>query len=273
MKLKYNILKKLKNISSREFDLLLLVARYQDEHGIAAGIYYKDICQETGMCKQSFYNALNKLSSRGIITYQKMTDSDYDIQILQNDFSRGEADYKEGYIMLNRKLFRSKKFKSLKAREKYLLLELMKITHSNKGIFRIGKDKFYRKYEEELGVSMRVIRYYLHNLKEYFQVGLKRGMYTIKYIAWKFQEDSEAATDQYRNHTARYLLRRSGYNAANKDAVHELNILMNQYVRKAAEKRLDIRALLYQILQKAREENGMAFKPKLVHMLLKECLN
>lgn len=273
MKLKYGMLKNLKNLTSKELDLLLFIARFQDEKGNVESIYYKDACRELKMCKQSFYNALSGLERKGIVRYMRTPESDYNIKILNNDFSQGKEDYQKGYIMLNRRVFRSKSFQELKAREKYLLIRLMQETHLCRGMYKIGRKKFCDKYKEELGVSARMIRRYLHSLKEFFTVRLVKGIYRISYIADKFAKRTESTLRQTREHLAAKILRQAGYKRQWRSHVIELADLIQQYEGKASAQGYQISNLLRQVLERIRsEEDGEVFRVKYVHMRIKDFL-
>lgn len=273
MKLKYSMLKKLNSLTGKELDLLLFIARFQDEKGNVEAIYYKDVCQELKMCKQSFYNALAGLERKGIVHYMRTPESDYNIKILGNDFSMGKEDYQKGYIMLNRRVFRSKAFQKLKAREKYLLIRLMQETHLCRGMYKIGRKKFCDKYKGELGVSARMICCYIHSLKEFFNIRIVKGIYRISYIADKFAKRTESALRQTREHLASKILRQAGYKRQWKSHVIELADLIQQYEGKAAEQGYQIRNLIRQVLEHIRsEEDGEVFQKKYVHMLIKDIL-
>ena len=188
MKLKYSIIPKLCRLTAKEMDLLLYMVRIQDQKtGAVEGVYYRNVMEASGMCKQSFYNALRGLEKKGVITSEKETDMDYDIQILGNGFPN-EAEWHKGYVKLNRSAFRSKAFKALKAHEKYMLLEFLKGTHENGHSIQIGVDTLYQKFMDILGVSKRVIRGYLHNLKKFFSIGVKDGKYYITYLHSVFRD-------------------------------------------------------------------------------------
>lgn len=142
MRIKYSKLPMLRNLTNKEMDFFLYIARYQDLAGNVPGVHNQDVCKHTGMCKQSFYTVLRSLQKKGIIEYRKCSEIDYDIHIVDNDFSYDGA-FQEGYINLHRKVFHRERFKKLKANEKYLLFELLKRTHENRSSFRIGTQKFY----------------------------------------------------------------------------------------------------------------------------------
>lgn len=188
MKLKYSIISKLCGLTAKEMDLLLYMVRIQDQKtGTVEGVYYRDVMEEAGMCKQSFYNALRGLERKGIIVSEKETDMDYDIQILENGFP-DEKEWHKGYVKLSRSAFQSKEFRGLKAHEKYMLLEFLKGTHENGHSLQIGADTLYQKFMGILGVSKRVIRGYLHNLKKFFSIGVRGGKYYITYLHSVFRE-------------------------------------------------------------------------------------
>ena len=190
MKLKYTIVPKLNTVSAKEMDLFIyLVMNMNQFNGYVEGLYYRDVMKVTGMCKQSFYNALKGLEEKGIIRIKKLSEIDYNVQILGNEFPDNEA-RKKGYVKLNRKAFRKKEFWALKAHEKYMLLEFLKGTHENSSSLKIGVKTFYDKYKKLLGVSERVIRGYLHNLRNFFSIGIKNGNYYITYLHSVFEDDS-----------------------------------------------------------------------------------
>lgn len=204
MKLKYRIIEKLHTLTRREFHLLLYACRIQDEAtGRVEGVYYRDVMKHTGMCKQSVYNALRGLETKGIIMIIGHTDVDCDIEIIDNAFPDAAA-RSEGYVNLNREAFRSAAFRKLKGHEIYMLLEFLKGTHENGHSLIDGVDHLYEKYTKRLGVTDRVIRSYLHSLRSFFSIGIKAGKYYITYLHKKFEKpkpgEAKSGADWYREH-------------------------------------------------------------------------
>lgn len=269
MKLKYSMLDHLQRLTNREIDFLLYIARFQDEKGNVKGIYYKDVCRNAGMCKQTFYSTLYALERKGICTYRKASDYDYDIKILNNDFSYPDA-LKEGYIMLNREVFRSRNFKKCRAKAKCLFLQLMKITYSNRGKFIKNRTEFIKKYTEELKVCERVLRQYLHQINSFFEIKLLDGKYCISYIARKFTECVQSGLEQGRKHLAGTILRRNKIKAGEGE-IDDLATLIRQYTPEAKRRGYDIENLLMQAVRAALEESGSVFRIKRVHMLVRKC--
>lgn len=209
-------------------DFFLYVARYQDLGGHVVGVHNKDVCEHTGMCKQSFYTVMRSLNQKGLISVAKNSEIDYDITILANDFSYDGA-YKEGYINLHRQIFHKVAFKKLKANEKYLLFELLKRTHENSSSYHVGTKKFYSVFTGLLGVTERVIRYYLHNLRKFFSVGIKNGQYWITYMHSVFHEqESKGVEEQEFEFFIQSICRREKVSGSEQE-IHDTARLIKQY--------------------------------------------
>lgn len=197
MKNKYTIIEKFHNLTSSEMKLIFYMMECQDQStGCVKGLYYRDAVKHTGMCKQSFYNALRGLEKKNVIKVEKNSDLDYDIQIYGNAFpwkGTKEKTYQEGYVNLTMEVFHSEKFRKLKAHEKYLLLEFLKRTHEGRGSFCAGVQNFYEKWGKTLGVTKRVIRGYLHRLRDFFAIGIKNGKYYITYLHSIFKKPDPRA--------------------------------------------------------------------------------
>ena len=188
MKLRYQVIPKLNKLSNSEMKLFIYLVQSENQStGLVEGVYYRDVMKHTGICKQSFYNALKGLEEKKIVTVQKNSDVDYDVLILDNACPT-EQERSEGYINLNRKVFHSKEFRKLKAHEKYLLFEFLKRTHESRGSMRIKVKHFYEEFMKMLGVKERVLRSYLHNLKKFFSIGIKDGNYFITYLHSVFKK-------------------------------------------------------------------------------------
>lgn len=98
-KISVEVLEKMmkKRLTKREVDFVLYVGRFQNEYGMAHGIYYRDLCKEVGLSFQGFYDCMRALQRKGIIEFQKRTYFDYDIEILDNSFA-GNENYGRGYV-------------------------------------------------------------------------------------------------------------------------------------------------------------------------------
>lgn len=279
MRIKYSLIEKLKNLTSTEMDLFLYVAKYQRLNGFVAGVHNQDVCRATGMCKQSFYTAMRGLEHKGIVKISRTSDIDYDLLILDNDFTGKEA-FKagrcKGYIDLSRSIFHKKQFKQLKAKEKWLLLYFLHCTHDNSSSYRIGTGNFYKKFCAMLGVTKRMVRSYLHSLRAFFSVGIVKGIYYITYKRSVFNQKQGEQEKQEHEFFASALLRRNKIRKYNQEALAETAKLIKQYRGIAHDSGYNI----FDVLEKAvRESIPDESKPKdrklsykYVHKLVRETL-
>lgn len=233
MKIKYALLESLITLSNKEIDFLLFVARFQDEYGNIKGIYYKEVCSACHLCKQTFYATLDSLQQKDIISYTRVS-QDYDILIKNNDFPDKES-YSEGYINVSRAVFYSNKFRRLRAKEKLLLLIFMRNTHNKANIYHLGTETFYKVYTELLKVTKKVLRSYLHTMREFFKVETKDGQYYISRQSpllepsEKILNNVNSETDQYLNHMARVNCRRNKVKNVSHETLTEIVKIIKQY--------------------------------------------
>lgn len=214
-------------LTSKEIDFLIYVSRFQDSSGTAYGIHYKELCETMHMSHQEFYNAKASLEEKGFIQCGKSHRTDHDITIIDNH----EADcLRDGYVNTNHNIFYQDVFIQMKAGTKLLALEMMKITYAGKGYFEIGVTYFYEKYRKLFGVSKRVLRFYLMELKTFFSIGIKNKKYYIeprKRIYRKEQEQTEA--DRMRQHLAEAILRRNRIKETENAEKRDFKELFAQY--------------------------------------------
>lgn len=166
-----------KKVTSRELDFLIYVSHYQDSTGKIVGVYYRDVCDALSISIQTFYDVKASLVNKGIISVSKNSDIDWDIRIEDNDFSM--ENYHDGYINTNSEVFYTKEFSQLKAGAKLMMIDLMRLTYSNRGRFVINADNLYKKYMDLFAVTKRVVRRYLASIKQFFSVRLMDHKYVI----------------------------------------------------------------------------------------------
>lgn len=277
MRIKNAKLPELRNLTNKEMDFFLYLVRRQDLRGSVAGVHNQAVCKATGMCKQSFYSTLYSLRNKGIITYAKNTEIDYDVVITNNDFSYPES-FREGYVSIHRQVFHRKSFKKLKANEKYLFFELMKRTREETGSFRIGTKKLYDKFSQLLHVTKRVIRCYLHSLRRFFSIGIKDGLYYITYLHSVFAEREEKGVEEQEfEYYTEVQCRRHHINYSQTELSGTAD-LIKQY-RKMVVETGGTLTMLKELLAKAIEKSvrGLQCKDRklqhrYVHMLLKNLI-
>lgn len=276
MRIKYKLLDKIKNLTSTEMDFLLYIARKQDIRGRIIGVHNQDVCRNTGMCKQSFYTAMRGLETKAVIRIQRTSDIDYDITILDNDFSYEES-FQEGYINLQRSVFHRSQFKRLKAREKWLLMYFLHITHENSASYRIGTRTFYDKFTKLLGVTKRVIRSYLHRMRTFFSIGIVKGNYYITYRRSVFEPRDTVGTEQaeHENFVAA-LARRNKIRKINERNLQETAELIKQYRQIAGMAGRNIYEILQRCIGMAAQEKehpkDRILNFKYIHKLVRQSL-
>lgn len=209
-KLKNRVLDKMLNarLTKAEVDTLIEISHYQDDSGKIYGVYYKDVCEAINISYETFYVTIRSLVDKGLIRLQKDFRGDWDIIIIDNDFSYSGA-LKEGYISTSHNIFYNEAFKQLKANEKLLAMQFLKIGGAGKR-YNIGVELFFEKYEKLLQVTKRTLQVYLGRLRAFFSIGIKNKKYWITPLASVFKNDNAPTdTDVYAEHIFDVACRRN----------------------------------------------------------------
>lgn len=279
-KLKLSIIDKMiaSKCTSAEVNFILVISRYQDNNGNIVGVYYKDICAALDISYQKFYDLKLSLIDKGLISASKGSYTDWDITICDNDFTNPES-FKQGYINTNHKIFFDKNFFMLKAGEKLLAMQFLKISYAGRGEVMIGVDKFYKKYTELLGVTKRVVQNYMTSLRDFFSIGIKERIYWIRPLIKVYKDlGSKSEEVRYREHIGTTLARREKLEYT-KEAIKDTVDLLKQYKEQMSNNGLDyLVSAIRKSIQKANEtvKNRSKWKrvlqPKLVHKMLRQVL-
>ena len=77
-KLKNTYIEKMvkEQLSSREIDFILYIARYQNDSGIVSSVYYKDVCSAIHISIQKFYDIIESLQAKDLIHAEKLNNAD-----------------------------------------------------------------------------------------------------------------------------------------------------------------------------------------------------
>lgn len=269
------------NISSREVDFILCVGKYQNEYGTAEGIYYKDICDATGLSCQGFYNCKKSLEEKGIISCTKKSYFDYDITILDNSFA-GKENYGRGYISLHLGLFASEEFRELKAGAKLMAMWLLREwliykSKSGKLSYQMLKGTFLDKFTGLLGVTARTVRAYLGMLKPFLNVYLEEGKkYYITFLSSMTGSipgrDSE--NGELREHNVATACRRNRIKDGTKQEKKEICTILSQHDRELKNADISLSDIVARSLviinENVRNKSRWKryLKPSLIHKLL-----
>lgn len=266
--------------TSKEIDFIIHISHFQNDDGCIEGVHYKEVCSETKMSYQGFYDVKQSLIDKGIISSEKGNRIDHDITIRNNSF-KSEEDHKRGYVSTGHRIFRSAKFHELKAGAKLLAMKLMMMTRAGKNQYRIGTEKFYKDYTELFRVTKRVLRTYLMQLKAFFSIGIREGNYYIRPKKDIYKERGDKTDKElYVEHQVDASCRRNRIKVlSKKDRQDVCYLASHQYWTEAKAWGLDIVGLLKgaietSILQlnegKKRSRPPIReLKPKLIHKILK----
>lgn len=160
-----------KQLSSKEIDFILYIAQYQDDTGRVISVYYKDVCEKIDISVQKFYDILENLQKKDLISYEKLHKADVAVKIQKKNFS--ENNFEAGYLNVASTDFQNKKFRKMKAGAKLLYLYMQR--------FIAGKhmlvQKFYDEFCKLFHVTRKTLQAYLHELKKnyYLFVSKKRN--------------------------------------------------------------------------------------------------
>ena len=157
-----------KQISSREVDFLLYIARFQDDFGKVYSVSYKDVCDSIHISIQKFYDILGSLASKGLIRVDKLNKADYCVTLVDNDFS--DKDFSEGYLNVASQKFQSEDFLSLKAGSKLLYLYMQRFTKGRHMLL----EKFYNEFCKRFHCAKKTIQEWLRQLNKVFLLISKR---------------------------------------------------------------------------------------------------
>lgn len=208
-KLKNRVLDKMlsSHLTKAEVDFILEISHYQDDTGRIYGVYYKDVCEAIDISFQTFYVTMYALVDKGLIRLVKAFYGDWDIVIRDNDFTYPDA-VKEGYISTGHDMFYDNEFRQLKANEKLLAMQFLKIGGAGKR-YHIGVTVLYEKYAELLQVTKRTIQVYLGRLKRFFSIGIKDKMYWITPLVAVFKNKAPKDIINFAEHLSDVACRRN----------------------------------------------------------------
>lgn len=290
MKLKHKVITKMivKKLTRAEIDFMLYIIQYQRNAGNVVGVYYKEIKKALNISTQTFYDLKESLIKKGLITAEKGSYSDWNIQISGNDFyyENSEAPelpeleekiiINEPYLNLNLKIFQNDEFKSLKAGEKLLFLEFLRMQVASRGQYsiKIRVEEFYKKYKALFGVQKRVLQNYLTTLKKFFSIGIKNGMYYITALKDTLKKDSRVESRVQDEFAFNTLCRR---NKIEKDKkARDTFVLIRQYAKKGCNfNKLQIAIMKsWKLLNKNLDPKkwNLELRPEFIHKLLLEIL-
>lgn len=277
-KLSFAVLDKLieNHVTSAEIDVLLYISRYQNNQGVAEGIYYKTVCEELDIVYQTFYDVKNSLIEKGIIEVEKRHYLDYDIKILDNDFSNPDA-WKNGYLNTNYEMFASSQFRNLKAGAKLLAMDLLKNNMAGGRSYHCRTDNFFKIFMSKFQICKRTLQEYLKMLRLLFYIGVKEHQYwiTIRNFAREKQHSSE--NGNYNQNCISVAIRRNHIKQTRREDVTKIERILNTYKQQINElfDGFSLSDTVHRSLEKLnpgikQEKWKRELKPNLIHRVLRQ---
>lgn len=286
MRLPIKLIEKLNNLTNCEMNMYLWLCENQNDNGAVSGIRPSDFLDI--MSKQSFYNALNGLTDKGLIRLG-LRKKRHEYKISLNEVTIVEDEWKEGYINLNKKLFQCEDFKKLKSREKYLMLLFyvktsVSVTSSGtKAVHSMEKDTFYEKYSKLLNRSKRRIMEYMHSLKKFFNINIKLRKRTRKHqeetvkeykigrnrntYSLDVKEDKNGRVKHRKQHV-KAMSRKYNLKGVTEEFINDVIGLYKNHIKNYTEARID-RAMEWAIRTHSKENNITASAAR-INQLLKQ---
>lgn len=266
-------------LTALQVDMMVYLSRYQNDDGSVSGVYYRDVCRDTGMSNQSFYNVLRSLRDKGLIEMQKNSSSDWDIRILDNDCSDQRMIGKQ-YINTNQGMFYSPVFAKMKGPEKLLSMFFLRRCGENHGGFRKSAKDFIEDLTKDFEITKRMLILYLKKVKAFFSIGRKNNMY---YITARKATTQKSTSEEARlnRHLVLTACRRLGIRDASESSIRETANLPAQYKRVIRKKQAETQNVpsIYDAIRGALmiqdepgREGSRGLPDKLVHKVFRSLL-
>lgn len=155
-------------LSNAEIDFLLYIANYQNNFGVVASVYYKEVCSAINISVQKFYDIIKSLSKNKLINIQKINPADICVELAGNDFSAGN--YSDGYLKVASMDFQDEKFMGMKAGSKLLFLYIQRFMEGKHMLV----SNFYKQFCDLFHKSKKSIQMYLSELKKNFYLFISK---------------------------------------------------------------------------------------------------
>ena len=158
-------------LSSKEIDFILYIAKYQNESGIISSVYYKDVCSAINISIQKFYDIVNSLQEKDLISTEKISRADICVTLIGNSFY--DKDFSVGYLNVASMDLQNQKFCNMKAGSKLLYLYMQRFIQGKHMLVQ----NFYEGFCKLFQRSKKSIQVYLHELKAnyYLFISKKRN--------------------------------------------------------------------------------------------------
>lgn len=268
-----------------EINFLLCVSRYQDQGGHVRGVYYREIAKEMHSSYPQFYAAMRSLEAKGFLLCEKNSYYDYDITILGNDYRKNDIyeDARENlkrkpYINTRHEIFYNKTFLKMKPGAQLMAMDFMGVTRLSQSTHKISVENFFAKYKGLLGVTRRTLRVYLTQLKKFFSIGIKGGLYWIRAKVQVYRDGGNTEQENYNEQQIRTECRRNKIKVEDEKETKEVGKFFRQYGKKAAAAGKDILEIVLEGIRRSIDpyeklsSRETVLKNRLVHIWVRKLL-
>ena len=153
-------------------------------------------------------------------------------------------------------------------------MELLKRTHENRSSYQVGVHNFYKIFMKMLGVTSRVLRYYIDSLKEFFSIGIKDKKYFMTYRHYVFAPmQKQGVEEQEFEYFVATECRRNHLQSTQQELADTANLL-KQYrpMLKAEGKPLSTLKQMLAYAIRINGENSKLLNCRYVHTILKQSI-
>lgn len=215
MRLKIKNLNRLINeyLTDSELSLYIYISKYCDLKGILTNLKMSEATTICNFSKQTFYNALYSLQSKGFIIIQKNREIDYDILLVDNQFKH-EKDTSDPYLNLNFDLLETKEFYNLSKHIKRVLLRILSIKGHR---IKMTKDTL-KEYN---------VFYILEKLKKYINITRQvNGTYILE-LKYKYRNKNRNLFFKAYYHQIKNMLCKTNLSYSPKDLMDAVKLAIN----------------------------------------------
>jgi len=216
-----NLDKIMERCTKKEIDLIIYIGQYQDEDGVIKGINYKDVINNIGISKSTFYKLLYSLEEKEIIKINYFNEHGFwEAQILDNVFATKE-DYKKGYLKLNYEVLHSEAFYNLTKSEKLIVLHLLKINDFRREMIKVT----VKKIMEWTNKSLRSVRKFILTLSNMFKIVKKDNLSLLIDCLFGFGTRETSESNIQIKHIIDYRLMKVGCQANENDIADTITVI------------------------------------------------
>ena len=216
-----NLDKIMERCTKKEIDLIIYIGQYQDEDGVIKGINYKDVINNIGISKSTFYKLLYSLEEKEIIKINYFNEHGFwEAQILDNVFATKE-DYKKGYLKLNYEVLHSEDFYNLTKSEKLIVLHLLKINDFRREMIKVT----VKKIMEWTNKSLRSVRKFILTLSNMFKIVKKDNLSLLIDCLFGFGTRETSESNIQIKHIIDYRLMKVGCQANENDIADTITVI------------------------------------------------